>query len=110
MLPYLLVGVLVASKVLGGQFTGLTRLKIRNGYWLLGALVVQLAAILFRPQVPTLAAILFILSYVGLIAFCLRNRHISGMVLILAGICLNFLVIGLNGGSMPISEQTLQTI
>ena len=110
MLPYLFVGVLVVSKVLGGQFTRLTRLKIRDGYWLLGALAVQLGAILFRPQAPTLGAILFIFSYLGLIAFCLRNRHICGMALILAGICLNFVVIGLNGGSMPISAQTLQTI
>lgn len=110
MLPYLLVSVLVACKVLGGQFTRLTQIKIRDGYWLLGALVVQLAAILFRPQAPVLAALFFIISYLGLITFTVRNRRLPGMALIMAGICLNFVVISLNGGSMPISEHTLQTI
>lgn len=110
MLLYWLIFVLVAGKVMGGQFTRLAQLQLRSGYWLAGLVLIQVAGIFWRQQNLLVGSILIVISYLGLITFALRNRRLPGMYLILAGIGLNFLVITLNGGAMPITQQTLESI
>ena len=45
-------------------------------------------------------------SFVMLTVFALKNLNITGFRIILAGVAMNFLVIGLNQG-MPVAEQAL---
>ena len=45
---------------------------------------------------------------IGLVAIWL-NRHILGLKLVFAGALLNFIVIALNGGSMPAREESLRS-
>jgi hypothetical protein len=53
-----------------------------------------------------LAVPLLVVSFVGLVAFVLVNIRYWGFELILAGVLLNLLVIGVNGG-MPVSRAAL---
>jgi hypothetical protein len=46
------------------------------------------------------------ISFVLLTVFAIRNLHITGFWIILAGVAMNFLVIGLNQG-MPVAGQAL---
>lgn len=62
-----------------------------------------------EPIVRDLAPYLYVGALaIGLVALFL-NRHIFGMKLVLAGAVLNFLVISLNGGTMPAREASLRT-
>lgn len=47
-------------------------------------------------------------SQIGLLVFVWFNRTRAGLLLLGVGLCLNFLVICLNGGYMPISPETVQ--
>jgi hypothetical protein len=110
MLLYILLIVLAAGKLRGGQVTNLAQLKIRHKWLLFTALLAQVVAIIFRPQLSGFDALLFILSYLGLLIFCLYNLYLPGMKLVMAGVFLNFLVITVNGGAMPISLENLEAI
>ncbi|ACB85625.1 DUF5317 domain-containing protein [Natranaerobius thermophilus] len=48
------------------------------------------------------------LAFIILIGFFIMNRHIRELKLVFIGVLLNSLVIFLNGGAMPVSEQALQ--
>ena len=58
-----------------------------------------------RMSTPVVAACL-IISQTGLLLFCLYNRHLPGIPVLAAGLCLNLLVIVANGGLMPLSTTT----
>ena len=51
---------------------------------------------------------ILVLSYVLLLGFVLANLHWRGLIVIGAGLFLNFLAIISNGGLMPISPDTLE--
>ncbi len=53
-----------------------------------------------------LASMALALSLILFAVFAWRNRHLSGMPILLAGLALNLIVIAANGGWMPISPQT----
>ncbi len=53
------------------------------------------------------AAVTLVGTQLLLLAFAWGNRSKPGFVLLGAGLLLNFLAIGLNGGLMPISPQTI---
>lgn len=110
MLLYGLILVLIAGKLLGGQFGKLAQLQLRSGYWLLGLVLIQVCGIFWRQQNLLAGSLLIIASYLGLIAFVIRNRSLPGMYLVLAGIMLNFLVITANGGAMPVTQEALASI
>jgi hypothetical protein len=62
----------------------------------------------FHIQAPRAAvAAGLVLSQAGLLFFALANLRIPGFWLLGLGLTLNFLVIGLNGGLMPISPETV---
>ena len=46
------------------------------------------------------------ISQVVLLGFAWLNRHVAGMYLFICGAALNLLVMGANGGFMPVSPQT----
>ncbi len=51
---------------------------------------------------------LLVFSYVLLLGFVLANLHWRGLLVIGAGLLLNFLAIATNGGLMPISPHALE--
>jgi hypothetical protein len=53
-----------------------------------------------------LAAVSLVGSQVILLAFCLLNRHLPGILLITIGLGLNLIVILANGGFMPLPLET----
>jgi hypothetical protein len=53
-----------------------------------------------------LDAVGLILSLLLLMVFCWFNRQLSGVWLLALGLALNLVVMGLNGGFMPISPQS----
>jgi MFS family permease len=54
---------------------------------------------------PVVAACL-ITSQIGLLLFCLYNKHLPGIAILAAGLFLNLLAISANGGLMPLSTTT----
>lgn len=88
--------------LLGGRLAGLGTLRLRWAPLAIVALVLQVI-------VPSggWPLILLLTSFVVLAAFVIANRRIAGFWLILAGVALNFAVIGLNGG-MPVSASALE--
>lgn len=85
------------------------RIEIRFGVVALLAVCVQLIAI-FAPlgsdDLPR--RILFVTSYVLLFGFVAANLRRPGLVVMGAGLLLNFIAIIANGGLMPVTPQTLQ--
>ncbi len=53
-----------------------------------------------------LASIVLLISLTLFSVFAWRNRHLSGMPVLLTGLALNLIVIVANGGWMPINPQT----
>ena len=53
-----------------------------------------------------LAAVSLVVSQVTLLAFCVLNRHLPGILLITIGLGLNLIVILANGGFMPLPMET----
>lgn len=57
-----------------------------------------------------LGAPVFLLQFVAVVAFAAVNWRVRGMVLIAAGAVLNALVVGINGGFMPIPSGLVRII
>ncbi len=60
-----------------------------------------------RGLLETYAPFIHILSYLLLFPFIFVNRKLPGMYIIALGVLLNFLVIAVNGGAMPVSPAGL---
>ena len=84
---------------------------IRFGIVALIALGLQLLVI-FAPLGPgdLQRRVILVLSYLLLLGFILANLRRPGLVIIGAGLLLNFLAIVSNGGLMPVSPDTLERI
>jgi hypothetical protein len=64
-----------------------------------------------RERIPdAVAAICLVSSQIGLLIFCLLNRHQGGLKILGAGLLLNLLVITANGGFMPLSMETAEQL
>ncbi len=71
---------------------------------------VQIAVILTPTDTGPLRPILFLASYLLLLAFVAVNWRRVGIVIIGAGLILNFAPIAANGGLMPIAPEALAEI
>lgn len=102
------LGVLLAA--FAGLFgaRGLARLaalRFCGGWLAVGACVAQLAGALLAQRLA------FLLVSAGLLAaFCALNRRQAGVPLIAAGFALNLLVMGANGGAMPLSPEAWRDV
>jgi hypothetical protein len=98
------VGLLVGF-ARGGRLANVAEAGVRWPLLAIGALAVQSVAMaaLDGPA----AVWLVIASLAGLAAFAVRNLALPGFWLLLAGVAMNLLVIGLNGG-MPVSAAALE--
>ena len=100
---------LVLVPVLGGRLAGLADLELHGGRLLALALALQVLAITVLPGAPhALLVALHAGSYVLAAAWLWRNRRLRGLPLLAAGGALNALVIAVNGGQMPASEQAVR--
>jgi Family of unknown function (DUF5317) len=60
-----------------------------------------------RSQISTpVVAAFLITSQIGLLLFCLFNKHLPGIPILAAGLFLNLLAISANGGLMPLSTTS----
>jgi hypothetical protein len=108
--------------VLAGALLGIVRAKINKmpyqavqiqHIWLVLAAYIPQFFIFFLPATRSAipdqwVAVLFVLSQVLLLVFIWINRRIPGGWLMGIGLLLNFLVIVLNGGMMPLTPENAQ--
>ena len=106
------IGVVVGF-LSGGSLVGFGQARFRYLPLLLAGGLIQV--IIFtefigsEPLIRDLAPYLYVIALAtGLVAICL-NRHIQGLTVVFAGALLNFIVIAINGGSMPAREASLRT-
>jgi hypothetical protein len=112
--------VILLPAVLFGLLVGWLRSRWNQAPWQLPefqhawVVAVSFAPQLFAFYLPAtrshlstpVAAACLISSQIGLLLFCLLNRHLPGIPILAAGLFLNLLVISANGGLMPLSTTT----
>lgn len=89
-----------------GNLRALSQLKLKWGWVFPLLLVVQLAVFMFQNDFKFLGQVsgsIYILVYIIGLLFLFLNRNNPGFLLILIGVFLNFLVMVINGGRMPVS-------
>lgn len=117
-----LILALAAGMIFGGSIRNLLDIRIHwPGFLFAGVIIRYIPQLLnrFIPSVfdkidkdygialTTVAAVFFVASYVYLMAGVAVNLKEWTMYIILAGIVMNFIVIGENGGFMPVSAEGL---
>jgi hypothetical protein len=109
---FLLVGLVlgVASGfVRGGRLTNLTNLRIRFGWVIFIALLLQIVAFssFFQQSFSSLVAPVYILSEVALLAVLGLNIKVDGLELFFFGVLMNLAAIVANGGFMPVESGAM---
>jgi hypothetical protein len=92
----------LAGIVLGGHMRNLSAVRLR---WTGLAMIGFALQWVYGPGTLIPLSCLYV-SFVLLTVFAIKNLNIVGFWIILAGVAMNFLVIGLNQG-MPVAEQAL---
>ncbi|WP_027410316.1 DUF5317 domain-containing protein [Anoxybacteroides tepidamans] len=95
----------------GGSLKGLANMKLRGG-WLFPILLgIEIFIFILQNKIEVVARFsngLFLAIYVIGLVFLWLNRHQPGFIVIFAGVLLNFVVMSLNGGRMPVSLEAAQ--
>ena len=95
----------------GGSLRRLQRTEFRHPLPIIACFLVQTAAMLLYDRIPFVHdtfPIWISLSYLVLAYCCWQNRHLPGFLAFGAGLLLNFAVIALNDGRMPVSLAALE--
>jgi hypothetical protein len=105
---------LLGLVAVGGRVSSLATTDVRWG-WLAPLAFLMQAYLIFFPAdrmggLLSARALLLTSSHVLLLAVIWQNRHLGGVKLIGLGLLLNFMVMVLNGGFMPISPEALTQI
>lgn len=107
---------LFVGLIRGGLRHGLqqfSRIRLKGGFIFPILLVVQLLIFRFQENYDWLAgasSYVFMLIYLFGMLFLWLNREQKGFRSILAGVFLNFLVMAVNGGRMPVSIQAVEAV
>jgi hypothetical protein len=91
-----------------GNLRALARLRLKWGWIFPLLLVVELAVFMLQNDSKFLAQVsgyIYIAVYVLGLLFLFMNRKNPGFLIILIGVFLNFLVMVINGGRMPVSVE-----
>ncbi len=91
-----------------GSLRGIADLKLKGGLIFPILLIIQLSIYLLQGKfmfITTISGYLFMSIYIFGMYFLWLNRQHYGFLLILAGVFLNFIVMALNGGRMPVSLE-----
>lgn len=106
LLLFLAAGLLVGF-ARGGRLSNFSRLPLRHAWLALLALASQIAAFSPLAQLTSdLSAPIYLASNAILILAVVINLRLGGMRLLGVGLLCNALVIGLNGGYMPVSSAS----
>ncbi|AKM19136.1 DUF5317 domain-containing protein [Anoxybacillus geothermalis] len=95
----------------GGSLKGLANMKLRFGWLFPILLAVQFVVFFLQERVAWISSMsngIFLLVYITGLAFLWLNRHQPGFPVIFAGVLLNFIVMAVNGGRMPVSIEAAQ--
>ncbi|MDY8093764.1 MULTISPECIES: DUF5317 domain-containing protein [Paenibacillus] len=107
---------LIVGLFRGGWRQGLIRfsqIRLIAGWMFPVLLLVQLIIFYFQEKWTGLAAIngyLFMGVYVVGLIFLWLNRHHKGFKLIIIGVLMNFIVMAVNGGRMPVSLSASEVL
>jgi hypothetical protein len=111
---YAIIFLIILALLLRRDLTSLGKLHYRGG-WKLGVMVaglfwLQAVLVLYVPGQTTFQMFVIIFSQLTLIFLLLLNRHVPGAKLFVLGVMLNTMVMITNGGWMPITPETYQSI
>lgn len=102
---------LLALMAFGGKIRNLADLPVRSLWLAPLAFLIQAFLIFFPGETGgglfSARSMVLILSYALLLVVVWLNRKVAGVKLIGLGLLLNFLVIVLNGGFMPVTPEAL---
>ncbi|MBT2289939.1 DUF5317 domain-containing protein [Paenibacillus albidus] len=107
---------LIVGLIRGGFRYGLGqfgKLRIIGGLWFPVLLLIQFALFALTERLPAIASasgFFFIAVYVAGLYILWLNRKNQGFPLIFAGVFLNFLVMAVNGGKMPVSLEAASVL
>lgn len=96
-----------------GSLRGIADLKLKFGWVFPLLLVIQLGIYGFQNKYDfllTISGYVFIAVYILGLFFLWVNRHHMGFLVIFVGVFLNFLVMALNGGRMPVSAEAAMVL
>jgi Family of unknown function (DUF5317) len=91
-----------------GNLKAMAKLKLKWGWVFPLLLVIQFLIFAFQNDIEMLgqaSGYIYIVVYILGMLFLFMNRHHKGFTLILIGVFLNFLVMAVNGGRMPVSLE-----
>lgn len=97
-----IVFAMAVSWLRGGRLRDVVSLDFSRGWIVLVALAVQVVALSVLGSESPYFSALYILSFLGLFVFFAFNLKLPWIWLISIGVALNFLVITVNGGFMPV--------
>ncbi len=102
----ILISVIIAL-IRRGKIDHITKYEVKLKSLFFAYLIVQLALVFFGNKltetIGNYTMFVYLLSYLLLFGFLLRNIERPEMMIILAGVFLNFTVTFINGGKMPLS-------
>jgi len=87
--------------LLGGRLRNLGGTRFRHAWAGVAGVALQ-----FLPAGGTLGSIVLVASFALLLMVAIANWRLSGFALVVAGLCLNFLVIAVNQG-MPVTREAV---
>ncbi len=110
----LCLALLLGLAVVGGRVSNLASVDVKWG-WLAPLAFLMQAYLIFFPAdraggLLSARSLLLAASHILLLAVVWRNRRLAGVKLIGLGLLLNFLVMVVNGGFMPITPEALVQI
>jgi hypothetical protein len=91
-----------------GSLKGLAHLNLKFGFIFPLLLAFQIAIFYLQNKmefIGRLSGVFYIFVYIAGLIFLYINRKEKGFILIFIGVFLNFLVMALNGGRMPVSLE-----
>ncbi|MFD1736974.1 DUF5317 domain-containing protein [Bacillus salitolerans] len=97
----------------GGNFKGIAELKFKMGWVFPALLGFQLIIFYFQNKIEWVGIVsnyAFMAVYVIGLYFLWLNRHHSSFMVIFIGVLLNFIVMAVNGGRMPVSVEAASFI
>jgi hypothetical protein len=97
----------------GGNLKGIADLKLKFGWIFPILLAIQFAIYFTQGHIGFIASIsnyIFIFVYIIGLFFLWMNRSYRGIPLIFIGVLLNFVVMLVNGGRMPVSLEAAATL
>jgi hypothetical protein len=105
---------LLGLVAVGGRVSNLATTNVKWG-WLAPLAFLMQAYLIFFPAdrmtgLLSARSLLLTASHALLLVVVWQNRHLGGVKLIGLGLLLNFLVMALNGGFMPITPEALNRI